>query len=193
MKQILSDYLLNIDSLLNQIPETLSNQLFQGNAEKKYKTKEYILSANEICKYIYFIKTGSAWKFYVNNGKKVATEFVFAEDIILSFPSYIKQTPSNEYIQVLEESIVSKIEFGKFEKLKVESKILTELDNLLLEYQILKLENRLYSIQFKSSKERFDWVNLMEPKLVKKVPSKYVASYLGISLETLVRLKKRLI
>ena len=111
---------------------------------------------------------------------------------MIPFQSYYLQTPSHEYIQVLENSVIEKIEYGVFESLKLNSSVLQKLDNLFLEQHILKLEERLYSLRFHSAKEKIEWLIHRDPELFKKVPLKHIASYLDIRLETLIRERKKL-
>ncbi|MDX1957879.1 MAG: Crp/Fnr family transcriptional regulator [Leptospiraceae bacterium] len=164
--------------------------MFNDSSPEKVKSKTYLLNSNEVCKSIFLIQKGTAWKFYLKDRTKIATEFVFAEDIILSHSSYLLQIPSKEYIQVLEDSLVYRIEFGKFENMIQKYPILNELDKLILEYNSLKLEDRLNHLLFKTPKEKLEWLLSREPKVLEKIPKKYLASYLGVTLETISRLKK---
>lgn len=191
VNEILQQYILKIEELQNKLPEKIASALSQSMSEEIYSKNSYLLNAGEVCKFVYIVKTGVVWKFYSHRGKKVPTEFAFPGDIIFSFQSYTTQIPSLEYIQTFEDSLIQKIEFGKFESLKFQSDILVQLDTLLLEYQILKLEDRLNSLQFKSASDRLHWLLDREPHLLDKIPQRHIASYLGITLETLIRLRKK--
>lgn len=191
MKDIWKEYIRRIDELQARIPDEVSELLSSIMEETYYPKKSYLLNIGEVCKYVFIIKSGIVWKFYTHDGKKIPTEFAFPNDLIFSFQSYATQKPSLEYIQTFEDCVVQKIEYGKFESIKMKSNILIELDTLLLEYQILKLEDRLHSLQFKTAKERLLWLENREPHLLDKIPRRHIASYLGITLETLIRLRKR--
>jgi signal-transduction protein with cAMP-binding, CBS, and nucleotidyltransferase domain len=185
-------YLQKIENTWNELTELDLTLLSDHIQIENVKKNKYLLNAGEICKYIYVIQTGSAWKFHVIKGKKIPTEFAFKDDILIPFQSYYLQTPSHEYIQVMENSIIEKIEYGKFESLKVKSNVLQKLDNLFLELHILKLEERLYSLRFHTAKEKIEWLLHRDPELFKKVASKHIASYLDIRIETLIRERKKI-
>ncbi len=191
MKDIWKEYIRRIDEFKREFPMKYLNFCPVSWKETYYPKKSYLLNIGEVCKYVFIIKSGIVWKFYTHDGKKIPTEFAFPNDLIFSFQSYATQKPSLEYIQTFEDSLVQKIEYGKFESIKMKSDILIELDTLLLEYQILKLEDRLHSLQFKTAKERLLWLENREPHLLDKIPRRHIASYLGITLETLIRLRKR--
>ena len=180
-------YIKKINSTWEELTKEDLNQLSNHILVENVKKSTYLLNSGETCKYIYSIQSGSAWKFNALKGKKIPTEFAFKDDILIPFQSYYLQTPSHEYIQVIE-----KIEYGVFESLKINSPVLQKLDNLFLELHILKLEERLYSLRFHSAKEKIEWLIHRDPELFKKVPLKHIASYLDIRLETLIRERKKL-
>ena len=185
-------YIKKINSTWEELTKEDLNQLSNHILVENVKKNTYLLNSGENCKYIYSIQSGSAWKFHALKGKKIPTEFAFKDDILIPFQSYYLQTPSHEYIQVLENSVIEKIEYGVFESLKLSSSVLQKLDNLFLEQHILKLEERLYSLRFHSAKEKIEWLIHRDPELFKKVPLKHIASYLDIRLETLIRERKKL-
>ena len=186
-------YLQKIENTWNELTELDLTLLSDHIQIENVKKNKYLLNAGEICKNIYIIQTGSAWKFHVIKGKKVPTEFAFKDDILIPFQSYYLQTPSHEYIQAMENSTIEKIEYGKFESLKVKNNVLQKLDNLFLELHILKLEERLYSLRFHTAKEKIEWLLHRDPELFKKVASKHIASYLDIRIETLIRERKKIL
>lgn len=190
------DSILSYIKKLDRAWEELSPEIIQHLTSfvhiENIKKNTYLLNAGEICKYIYIIQEGSAWKFHPIKGKKVPTEFAFKDDILIPFQSYYLQVPSHEYIQVLENSTIEKIEYGVFESLKTKYDVLQAIDNLFLELHILKLEERLYSLRFHTAREKIEWLLIRDPKLFEKIPVKHIASYLDLRAETLIREKKKL-
>ena len=190
------DSILSYIKKLDRAWEELSPEIIQHLTSfvhiENIKKNTYLLNAGEICKYIYIIQEGSAWKFHPIKGKKVPTEFAFKDDLLIPFQSYYLQVPSHEYIQVLENSIIEKIEYGIFESLKTKYDVLQKIDNLFLELHILKLEERLYSLRFHTAREKIEWLLNREPELFNKVALKHIASYLDIRLETLIRERKKI-
>ena len=63
---------------------------------------------------------------------------------------------------------------------------------LILEDYYLRLEERMLSIQFKSAKERYTLFSQKRPELIRRAPLGCIASYLGITQETLSRIRAEL-
>jgi CRP-like cAMP-binding protein len=158
---------------------------------KKYNKGDYLLRAGEVCRYSYFIEKGLARKFYLKDGVEITTDFSFPDDILVSFRSYTLQQPGREYIQVLADSTVQQTDYLAFQRLKWTHKKLLEIDLLLTEYYAMWLEERLYNLQFHTAAERYGQLLDTQPHLVQQVPLSYIASYLGITLETLSRIRAK--
>jgi CRP-like cAMP-binding protein len=56
----------------------------------------------------------------------------------------------------------------------------------------LRLEERFVNAQFKTAAERYQSLLQQTPQMLERVPLAYIASYLGISPETLSRIRSRL-
>jgi CRP-like cAMP-binding protein len=188
---LLGIYATKIEKAFQGLSNEVDLILKQNLKERQVSKNEYLLNASEISKSIYIVHSGSFWKFYSHKGKKIPSEFIFQNEIIFSFSSYLAQAPSREYIQALESSLVYYFDYGIFESLRADYSELQAIDTLFLEYQILKLEDRISSIQFNNAEEKLNWLQTREPHLLEKVSKRHLASYLGITLETFIRLQKK--
>ena len=63
------------------------------------------------------------------------------------------------------------------------------LTNRVLEHTILKLQRRIFSLQFASAYQRYNDLLEQSPEIGQRVALKHIASYLGITLETLSRIR----
>ena len=113
-------------------------------------------------------------------------------DLIISVESFFNQRPSYESIQVLEDCnllCVSYYElqhmYKKFYELNYIARVLTE------KYYALS-EQRLYSLRMQRARDRYKFLLDNFAELIQRVPSKYLASYLSISEETLSRIKSKI-
>jgi CRP-like cAMP-binding protein len=178
------------DFIKTLAPETLV-ALSSISIDKQYKKGDYLLREGEVCKKSCFIETGIARKFYLNDGKEITTELYFENDIAVSFDSYCLQKPSNEFIQALTDIIVSQTDFDAFQKAKLSYPELVTLDLMMTEYYAVWLENRLFQFHTMDATTRYN--NLFEehPLIIKHIPLTFIASYLGISLETLSRIRAK--
>jgi len=110
-------------------------------------------------------------------------------DLIISVESYFNQQPTYENIQAIEDSELFSIShdelnviYYKFPEFNFIARVLTE------KYYTLS-EQRLFSLRMQRASERYAHLMKNFPEIIQRVPSTYIASYLGITLETLSRIK----
>lgn len=172
-------------------PDTLS-ALKQVSAIKTYKKGDFLLRHGEVCRHSFWIEKGILRKFYLNDGKEITTELLFDNDIALSLESYTLQQPATEFIQALAETTVSQTNYKAFQTLKNQFPELAELDLLITEYYAVWLERRLFEFHTLDATQRYLLLLHHQQHIIQNVPLTCIASYLGISLETLSRIRARI-
>lgn len=141
--------------------------------------------------FAYFILKGAARSFQVNEEKEVNSWFAFEKDIVASIQHY-KGMPALETISFLEDSHCLKIDLRKLHSLSnTHLSIAHFLHNIFIEH-IEFLEERLRLFQQSPGIDRYMYILEKEPMLLQRVPLLHLASYLGISRETLSRLRAKI-
>lgn len=130
--------------------------------------------------------------FYNLEGKEVTHWFAFENDFVTSFHSFITQQPAVENIQLLEGSILWRISKDKLTLLLNEHHEIERLVRIAYEKYYIRLEDRFVNAHFKAAAERYQDLLRQAPHIIERVPLGYIASYLGISQETLSRIRSRL-
>jgi signal-transduction protein with cAMP-binding, CBS, and nucleotidyltransferase domain len=181
-----------IDQFITALPPETKEALDVITVSKQFKKDEYLLQKDEICRNSYWIEKGALRKFYLAGEKEISTELLFENDMAISMHSYTLQVASNEYIQALEDTIVSCTSYIQFQQLKKRFPELIQLDLLLTEYYALWLEERLFCFHTMDATTRYRLLLHEHPEMIQKVQLTYIASYLGISLETLSRIRAKL-
>lgn len=156
----------------------------------KLKKNHILIREGEPHPFAYYVVKGAVRSFYLKEQVEVSTWFAFEDELVGTLKSYHNQ-PSRETMQLLENCTLISINLPALSQL-----VLTNLEisnfiaAIVTEYAEF-LEDRLYYSAFTSSMERY--VNLLhnEPEVFQRVPLTYIASYLGISRETLSRLRSR--
>ena len=185
-----------MDTLIKQLnavyplTEALIERLKATIKVKEFAKRDYILRAGHICRNLYYIEQGLLRCFHQNKmGKDVSTWFMMEGDFVISVESFYRQKPSNEFIQALEDCILFYIEYKDLQQIyrdfieyNVNRAVLTE------HYYVLGMQ-RNFALQIKTAKERYTFLIDNFPKLIQRVPSKYLASYLRITEETLSRIR----
>ena len=183
----LLQYINSIYPLSEEIKEALSQSL----KRKTFSRKEFILKEGQICKNIYFIEKGLLRCFYIKGAKEVSTWFMKEGDMVISVESFFKQQPSFESIQVLEDCILYSMQYEDLQELYYKFPVFNFPARKITEDYYVLSEQRLNSLRMQRASERYKFLLENHTELIKRVPSKYLSSYLSISEETLSRMKSK--
>lgn len=158
---------------------------------KKVAKGKFLLKPGEICDSYYFISKG-VLRSYLKFGTKEVTVWINPEnEITTAIRSMSTNTPAQEYIQVIEDAELVVIPYQAMKELYETFPEMNMVGRVLLEEYYAASEERLYICKIPDAQSRYKHFNETRPELVNRIPLKYVASYLGITLETLSRLRAR--
>ncbi len=158
------------------------------NAERN----EILLSEGQVCKYFYFVNKGCIRMYYVHpDGTEITRYFAFEKNFGTALASFITQKPSLEYIQAVEKSEVLSILRNDFYQILETIPLFEKVYRRILESSQENNTQRIESFLGKNAKERYTALKQHNPVIIERIPNKMVASYLGISPETLSRVKKQ--
>ncbi len=154
------------------------------------KKGDFLLKSGKICRQMAFIESGYLRMYDLVDGKEITLWIGKEGKFITSLSSFIFETHNNWNIQAITDCKLCVINREKhFELNKTEPKWL-EFDNTLLANSFALLERRMFSQLHTTAKERFDSLLKEEPELFNNTPLQYIASMLGITPESLSRLRK---
>lgn len=153
---------------------------------------EYLLREGQISRQLYFLEKGALRGFYNLDGKEITHWFGFENDFVTSFHSFITRQPAVENIQLLESSTLWSISKEQLTNLYNSHHEIERLVRIVYEKYYIRLEERFVNAQFKTARELYENLLLQTPHILERVPLGYIASYLGISQETLSRIRSRL-
>lgn len=172
---------------------TISGELeteLKGLAKNISVAKGKALVKNgERCKHLYFIDKGLVRGFYYDNGKEITHWFAQEEDFATSFYAFITGEPSPESIETLEDCELTQIYFDDLQKLYSKFPETERVGRIITETYYINLEERFLNIQFKSAKERYQNLITKNPSIIQRASLGQIATYLGITQETLSRVR----
>jgi len=159
---------------------------------KTYKKNELVLKKASFAQDLFFVVKGSIRVFYDRNGIDKTTFFHSKGEFIWSSKNCTCQIPSKENYQALEETILIHFDKSKLESMfmlfpKLERIARHAAENVLMEYQQLIASHIILTPE-----ERFLELMELNKELFLRAPQKHIASYLGISPETLCRIKRKI-
>jgi CRP-like cAMP-binding protein len=159
---------------------------------KTTKRNEVLLLAGDVCPYIYFVNSGCLRVYMLDVNGKESTRFLITEGRFgTAFPSFNLQEPSLAAIQSIEPSDVLYISHHDFNQLLETFPGWEHVYRIGLEKDYIASIKRIESLITMDARQRYQLLMKTNPTLIQRLPSKIIADYLGISQETLSRLKSK--
>ena len=153
------------------------------------KKNKDLQSIGHTCKTIYFIKRGVARIYYLHDGIDITENFFFENNIIARVESLLTGKPSRKAIQILEDADIVSINANALFELYNRFHEIERLFRKIFEAAYVDTVNRIEGMQFHAAEERYKALLHEAPDVLKRVPLKYVASYLGITQVSLSRIR----
>lgn len=156
---------------------------------KELKKNQFLIQEGESVKYAYFIVSGLLKLTYTDDkGKEHIVSFAMENWWESDFPAYFNQTKATMSLKCLEDTYVFCLSLENYHKMcfdiqKMESFFLKK-SNL----GFIASQQRILSLLTSNAKERYEQLLKQYPALFQRVPKNQLASYLGVSRETLSRL-----
>ena len=151
----------------------------------------FLITEGKMCNQVYFLERGCLRGFYNLDGKEITYWFAFENNFVTSFFSFISRKPGIENIQLIEDCTLWGITHDQLQQLYDKHKDIERLGRIMNERYYLQLEERFVSNHFREARERYENLMNQAPHILQRVPLGYVASYLGISQETLSRIRNK--
>ncbi len=153
---------------------------------------QLLLRAGEVCNHVYFIKKGAVRGFIREAGKDITTWITAENELVTSISGLDKQEPVLENIQAIEDCEMLALTNADLQQLYVRFPEFNIVVRKLLQQYYLDAEGRAFIARLNSAESKYCYFMEHHSQLVNRIPLKYVASFLGITLETLSRVRKRI-
>ncbi|MBX2877961.1 MAG: Crp/Fnr family transcriptional regulator [Saprospiraceae bacterium] len=137
----------------------------------------------------YYLLKGAARAFYLKDGKDITDWFAFEYEFISPIQSFFLNIASPQYIETLAPTLLLEVRREDVNRLSDLYRAFDRLGKIIVTQTLLKLQQRVISLQFESAQQKYDNLLAVTPDIEIRVPLMHIASYLGITLETLSRIR----
>lgn len=162
---------------------------------EKYKKKDIVLSQGEIENYLYYVKEGVMRCFVTKerdgNIKETTIEFVFSGSFHSSYHSFLKQEPSLYSIECLTDLELYRVSYDNVQEIYKNTDSGEKFGRLSAEQLFIKKYLREISLLTETVDERYLYLVENHPRLLQKIPLKYLASYIGVTPQALSNIRRR--
>ncbi len=185
-KENLLKYINNLVTLPSNVEGVIANA-FQ---EEKYSKRTLLEKQETVCNKLYFVEKGLARLFYLKEGKDITGWFASEGNFITCNDSFFQKKTSYLNLELLEDSILYSIDYNTLNDL-FQYKEMERFGRLLTYYLLSELSERVYSTVFQPAEKRYQLLVVRYPEVALRAPLGDIASYLGISQETLSRIRSQ--
>ena len=162
--------------------------------EKKLRKKQFLLQQDEFCKFLSFVSKGILKSFILDEkGQQRISLFAFEGWWISDFNSFINQEKAVLNIDAIENSEVLMISYEDYEKLTLQIPIMDRYFRLLYQNSLVTKDYRLIVSNSFTAEEKYLQLVKNNPEMIQKIPHSLIASYLGLSPETISRIRKKIL
>jgi len=157
---------------------------------RKLRKRQYFLQEGDVCKYIGFIVKGSARTFTVDEkGHEHILKLAVENWWLADFESFYRLTPSRFNIEALEDLDILQSTNAEIEEFLKQIPAFSAMSNVISQNNTIASQKRIQNISY-SAEERYEEFISDYPYFLQRFPQSMIASYLGLSSETLSRIKK---
>jgi CRP-like cAMP-binding protein len=159
---------------------------------RKVRKRQYLLQAGEVSRYENFIVKGLLRSYTVDDdGEEHIVMFGMEGWWISDLYSFLSEQPATQHIDALEDTEVLSIEKADLERLYVEVPQFNKLFRVLLQNAMVANQRRILASISQSAEEKYLSFIKKYPAFEQRIPQAQIALYLGISPETISRIRRQ--
>jgi CRP-like cAMP-binding protein len=159
---------------------------------KKLRRRQYLLQAGEVCKYTGFVLKGALRQYSVDEkGQEHIMHFAVENWWVGDRESFVMLTPSRYNIDALEDCELLLTTNAQLQELIRTVPAIAVMVREMDQRNFIATQKRLYASIGHSAEERYEELVAQHPDYLQRFPQHMIASYLGISPETLSRVRHK--
>lgn len=186
-KEEFRKFISNFSFLTADEAETIA----ENTVLKEFKIGTLLLEEGNVSKECYAVIRGCVREYFIKDGIEKTTAFFTEGQSVNSFSSYTNQVASKHYLVCAEDCLLTVGNQSLVDQMCARIPRLTEFIRTEVEKDAGALQERMAAFMTSSPEERFTDLLKNNPGLMNRVPQHQIASYLGVTPESLSRIKKR--
>ncbi|MBC9931225.1 Crp/Fnr family transcriptional regulator [Chitinophaga qingshengii] len=183
------------NSILQNSPldDISTEQLWNAAQIHIVKQGDFLLRAGQTCQHIWLLEKGACRAFYDHHTREINTAFFFESDFITNMKSLRNQDPSGYHLQANTRSVLLRWHKDTLAGLYKLSPAIAAFGRERLELLAIAGETHADWLKTHTPEERYQYILQHQPELIQRVSITQLSSYIGISRETLSRIRRRVL
>lgn len=174
------------------LSDGIKNYIRKHSYSCSFRKGKLLLRAGEVCEHIYFIRKGAV-RGFIKEGTKDITTWITAENEIVSSISALDiREPALENMQAIENCELLALTYNDYQDLYIKFPEFNIVARKVLQKYYRDAEGRAFIARLTKAENKYRVFITSYGHLANRIPLKYIASFLGITLETLSRVRKRI-
>lgn len=168
-------------------------QIFSSKLSKQdFPKRTVLLEAGDIENHLSFISRG-AIRFYIpQEDNEFTFSFAFENDFVSAYDSFLTRSPSVYQVETLTDTTIWKLSYSDLQVIYEKTTVGNEIGRKASEGLYLTKTKRELSLLTQSAEERYRNLFSEQPHLIREMPLKYIASYIGVTPQALSRIRRRI-
>ncbi|MCU0326324.1 MAG: Crp/Fnr family transcriptional regulator [Spirosomaceae bacterium] len=157
-----------------------------------FKKEEVIKQSFSTEKYLYFILKGSGGIFLWNKNNSICLDICYENEFLGDYMSFLTQEDSPIEVITFEPTVLFRISSANFNQMSKENPLGVNICRHAAEGLFIHKQKQQIDILSKTPEERYHDLQTKYPNVLQRTPQKYISSYLGITPQSLSRIRRRL-
>jgi CRP-like cAMP-binding protein len=157
----------------------------------KLKRKDFLLKKGMVCDFVAFLNSGVIRHYHIKDGNEITCDITLHNNFITDFKSLTQNTPTNYYFQILKDAELFVIKKNNLLRLYAENRNIESFGRIMAEQVAQRTIDIAMSLSSDRPEERVEKLIKQRHDLFQEVPQRYLANLLGISPESLSRIRAR--
>lgn len=188
MKEELLKYALQFTDL----SETEKQAVMEEIPVETFKKGTILLREGEISTTCFFLLKGCVRKYSFIDGEEKTTAFYTENEAVVSFNSYTQQVPADHYFVCVEDTVTVVGHRDREAEMYARFPKFESLSRMFMSQDLGKAQEAMSVFITSTAEERYLYLLQNRPDLLQRIPQHQIASYLGITPESLSRIRKRM-
>lgn len=189
LRPIVHSFVAQFPSLTPEEVQTITDQL----VVRSFKKGTVLVCEGEVCTVCYFILKGCLRQYRLIDGVEKTTQFYTENQAAVLFTSYMNQSESDSYLVCAEDSILIVGDIRSESDMYRTFPELQQITRQMMEQDLGKTQDMLSQFIASTPEERYLQLLKTRPDLLQRVPQHQIASYLGVTPESLSRIRRRIL